>query len=153
MALFFSTEERNRNFFIFFYRHTGKSSTIATYLHVFLLTLREVMNNFEARGLHFLYFAVVQEKISEGGQMGGRSSKLDFPFASDKRFFSDERKRFSSFHDMIKWQNFLILQKHENHKYTRLEILRMRERLRHVDKEQKLSIGFIETVFVRLNVS
>lgn len=52
-----------------------------TYMHVFLLTLREVMNNFEARGLHFL-FAVVRERYSRKGGMGGQSTKLDFLISS-----------------------------------------------------------------------
>lgn len=49
---------RNGNFFIFLRRHIARA-----YMHVFLLTLREVMNNFEAPGE-----VAVSERRSEGGR-------------------------------------------------------------------------------------
>jgi hypothetical protein len=128
---FFSpfSEKWNGNFFIFFHRHTAKKQH-HTYVHVFLLTLREVMNNFEARGLHFLLRRCPRQKISEGRTNGRAMYKIGFSLFlsdSDKRFFPPlfflpRRKKalFSPSHDMIKWQNFLILQKHENQKHTRV---------------------------------
>lgn len=63
---------RNRNFFILLRRQ----AEAPTYMHVFLLTLREVMNNFEARGLHFLLAAVRERYPREGEYEIGFSSSL-----------------------------------------------------------------------------
>lgn len=52
---------RNGNFFIFFQRHIAKAPT---YMHVFLLTLREVMNNFEERGFHYPLAAVRESRYA-----------------------------------------------------------------------------------------
>lgn len=114
------TEKRNGNFFIFLHRHTAKSSTIHTctyfcwhYVKWWIISRHEG---------YIFYFAVVRGKRYIRGRTNGRAMyEIGFSLSySDKRFFFDERKRFSSFH-MI-WLNgriFLFCKNTKIKKYTR----------------------------------
>lgn len=94
-------------------------------MHVFLLTLREVMNNFEARGFQFSSSLAADVRVERTLVKEGRvwnwifflPSSITFlrSIAKDKRFFFTKNVFFlaSLSYDMIKWHNFLMLKKHE----------------------------------------
>lgn len=63
----------------FLHHHIAEAPT---YMHVFLLTLREVMNNFVARGLHFLLAAVRERWAREDDSETKGGMKLDFLYPS-----------------------------------------------------------------------